>query len=222
MENGYHSSCVNQFAVDFSLDENIGDAICNVTRYRNFGDFVNEPLTSFETNRRRRLKETFAQELMKIIGSRLPPEVYENIGSHCLRDYATRLFKDAWAKKSHFGARDAAVRVTKSHAIWAQRIEFEGIQYIKSLSTTRRNQSDTKLFEATDSTRVNIYFAEDPLGIREVVMTRDDNTVLAQGENLSWVIGRGVALPFWFKLESDVSCSSLLHVDDLYLLASCY
>ncbi|CVK84813.1 uncharacterized protein FMAN_01740 [Fusarium mangiferae] len=203
MENGYHSSCVNQFTVDFSLDDNIGDAICNVTHYRNFGDFVKEPLASFETNRLRRLKEMLAQEFMNIIGGRLPLEVCENIGSHCLRDYATRLFKDAWAKKGHFGARDAAVRVTKSHAIWAQRIEFEGIQYIKSLSTTRRNQSDTKLFEATDGTRVNIYFAEDPLGIREVVMTRDDNTVLAQGENLSWVINRGVALPFWFKLESD-------------------
>ncbi|RKL46032.1 hypothetical protein BFJ72_g2941 [Fusarium proliferatum] len=203
MDNGYHSSCINQFAVDFSLDDKIGDAICNVTRHGNFGDFDNGPLASFETNRLRRLKEMFAQEFMNIIGGRLPLEVCENIGSHCMRDYATRLFKDAWAKKGHFGARDAAVRVTKSHAIWAQRIEFEGIQYIKSLSTTRRNQSDTKLFEATDGTRVNIYFVEDPLGIREVIMTRDDNTVLATGKNLSWVINRGVALPFWFKLESD-------------------
>ncbi|KLO85014.1 uncharacterized protein LW93_2899 [Fusarium fujikuroi] len=208
LENGYHSSCVNQFAVDFSLDDNIGDAICNVTRYRNFGDFVNEPLASFEANRLRRLKNMFAQEFMTIIGGRLPLEVCENIGGYCLSDYATRLyaarlFKDAWAKRGHFGARDAAVRVTKSHEVWAQHIEFEGIQYIKSLSTGRKSGSDTKLFEATDDTRVNIYFAEDPLGICEVVMTRDDNTVLAQGENLSWVINRGVALPFWFKPESD-------------------
>ncbi|CCT63052.1 uncharacterized protein FFUJ_00338 [Fusarium fujikuroi IMI 58289] len=149
-----------------------------------------------------------AQEFMTIIGGRLPLEVCENIGGYCLSDYTTRLyaarlFKDAWAKRGHFGSRDAAVHVTKSHEVWAQHIEFEGIQYIKSLSTGRKSGSDTKLFEATDDTRVNIYFAEDPLGIREVVMTRDDNTVLAQGENLSWVINRGVALPFWFKPESD-------------------
>ncbi|KAF5628794.1 hypothetical protein F52700_7886 [Fusarium sp. NRRL 52700] len=205
LEAGYHSSCVDQFAVDFSLGNNIHFAIWNATRYgdEDYGNIGNEPLPSFEANRLRRLKKMFAEEFMTTLGGRLPLEVCENIGRYCLRDYAARLFKDAWKNKSHFGAKDAAFRVAKSHEVWAQHIEFEGIQYVKSLSTTRRNESDTKLFGAAHGSRANIYFAEDLLGIREVVMTQDDDTPLTQGEDLAWVVNRRIALPFWFKSKSD-------------------
>ncbi|KAF5663918.1 hypothetical protein FDENT_13009 [Fusarium denticulatum] len=205
LETGYHSSCVDQFAVDLSPGDNTHIAIWNATRYGDtkYGNIGNEPLPSFEANRLRRLKKMFAEEFMTTIGGRLPLEVCENIGRYCLRDCAARLFKDAWGKKSHFGTRDAAFRVTKSHEVWAQHIEFEGIQYIKSLSTTRRNESDTKLFGAAHGTRVNIYFAEDLLGIREVIITQDDDTPLTQGEGFTWVVNRRIALPFWFKSKSD-------------------
>ncbi|KAF5251220.1 hypothetical protein FANTH_3655 [Fusarium anthophilum] len=205
LETGYHSSCVDQFAVDFSLGNNTHFDVWDATHYGDakYGNIGNEPLPSFEANRLRRLKRMFAGEFMTTIGGRLPLEVCENIGRYCLRDYAVRLLKDAWRKKSHFGTRDAAFRVTKSHEVWAQHIEFEGIQYIKSLSTTRRNESDTKLFGPAHGTRVNIYFAEDPRGIREVIMTQDDYTPLTQGEGLTWVINRRIALPFWFKSKSD-------------------
>ncbi|KAF5604864.1 hypothetical protein FPCIR_717 [Fusarium pseudocircinatum] len=205
LETGYHSSCVDQFAVDFSAGDNTHIAIWNVTRYGDakYGNNGNEPLPSFEANRLRRLKKMFAEEFMTTIGGRLPLEVCENIGSYFLRDYAVRLFIDTWEKKGHFGTKDAAFRVTNSHEVWAQHIDFEGIQYIKSLSTTRRNESDTKLFGAAHGTRVNIYFAEDFRGIREVIVTQDDDTPLTQGEGLTWVVNRRIALPFWFKSKSD-------------------
>ncbi|KAF5541060.1 hypothetical protein FMEXI_8081 [Fusarium mexicanum] len=200
LETGYHSSCVDQIPADFSL----GD-MWNAARYgdERYGNIGNEPLPSFEANRLRRLKKMFAEEFMTTIECRLPLEVCENIGRYCLREYAARLLKDAWTKKSHSGTRDAAFRVTKSHEVWAQHIEFEGIQYIKSLSTNRRNESDAKLFGAAHGTRVNIYFAEDLRGIREVIMTQDDDTPLNQGEGLTWVVKRRIALPFWFKSKSD-------------------
>ncbi|RBQ76619.1 hypothetical protein FVER14953_00283 [Fusarium verticillioides] len=205
LETGYHSSCVDSFAVDFTLAGNTITAIWNVTRYRDtrYGNIDDEPFPSFEANRLRRLKKMFAEEFMTNIGGRLPLEVCENIGRYCLRDYAARLFKDTWEKKSHFGTKDANFRVAKPYDVWAQHIEFEGIQYIKSLSTTRRNESDTKLLGAAHGTHVNIYYAEDLLGIREVIVTEDDDTPLTQEEGLTWVVNRRIALPFWFKSKSD-------------------
>ncbi|KAF5559478.1 hypothetical protein FNAPI_4697 [Fusarium napiforme] len=208
-EEGFHSACVAQFSkplrngtpVNPFADSDIWMATYHgKSRYSTAYD---EPPPSFEVNRLRRLKKMFAQELMTITGGRLPLEVCENIAQYCLSDYATRLLKEAREKRGDPGPRNAKLHVKDSGVVWAQHVEFEGIQYIKSLSTSRKNESDTKLFDPRGGTHVNIYFAEDLLGIREVVMTRDDNTVLTQGENLSWVVNRGVALPFWFTIESD-------------------
>ncbi|KAF5720474.1 hypothetical protein FMUND_4296 [Fusarium mundagurra] len=209
LEKGFHSACVAQFSKPLRngapvypfVNSDIWKATHRgKTRY---SITYNELPPSFEANRLRRLKKMFAQELKTITGGRLPLEVCENIGRYCLSDYATRLVKEALETRGDLGPRDTAFHVKDSGAVWAQHVEFEGIQYVKSLSTSRRNESDTKLFEPIDGTHVNVYFAEDPLGIREVVMTRDDNTVLTQGENLSWIVNRRVALPFWFRFESD-------------------
>ncbi|EWY92497.1 hypothetical protein FOYG_06048 [Fusarium oxysporum NRRL 32931] len=141
-----------------------------------YGVGYTELLPSVEAARVRRLKKRFAQELIAIVGYRLPFEICENIGRYCFSGYATKLINDVWSNKDFAGPRDATLQVTKSRSIWAQHIEFEGLQYIKSLSTTRKSESDTKLFEATSGIRVSVYFAEDCLGIREVVITQDDNT----------------------------------------------
>ncbi|WKT39918.1 hypothetical protein QSH57_001737 [Fusarium oxysporum f. sp. vasinfectum] len=139
-----------------------------------------ELLPSVEAARVRRLKKRFSQELMAIVGYRLPLEIY------------------------FAGPRHATLRVTKSGSIWAQHVEFEGLQYIKSLSTTRKSESDKKLFEATSGIRVSVYFAEGCLGIREVVITQDDNTPsLNQDKGLRWVVNRRKALPFSFEYKTD-------------------
>ncbi|KAK2683834.1 hypothetical protein RAB80_001780 [Fusarium oxysporum f. sp. vasinfectum] len=163
-----------------------------------------ELLPSVEAARVRRLKKRFAQELMAIVGYRLPLEICENIGRYCLSEYATKLINDVWSNKDFAGPRHATLRVTKSRSIWAQHVEFEGLQYIKSLSTTRKSESDTKLFEATSGIRVSVYFAEGCLGIREVVITQDDNTPsLNQDKGLRWVVNRRKALPFSFEYKTD-------------------
>jgi hypothetical protein len=137
-----------------------------------------------------------------------------------LSEYATKLINDVWSNKDFAGPRHATLRVTKSGSIWAQHVEFEGLQYIKSLSTTRKSESDKKLFEATSGIRVSVYFAEGCLGIREVVITQDDNTPsLNQDKGLRWVVNRRKALPFSFEYKTDVSYFSILdNTGDLHLL----
>jgi hypothetical protein len=97
LENGYHSACVGLVAKDLFVDGSLDSAIWNATRYggASYVDGYTEPLPFFEANRLRRLKEMFAQEFMTVIRCHLPLEVCENIGRYCLREYATRLIKDA-------------------------------------------------------------------------------------------------------------------------------
>ncbi|RYC88446.1 hypothetical protein BFJ63_vAg8664 [Fusarium oxysporum f. sp. narcissi] len=201
LEKGYHPECVHLVAKGLPFGDSIHCAIKDRTSY---GVGYTELLPPVKAARVRRLKKRFAQELMAIVGYRLPLEICENIGRYCLSEYATKLINDVWSNKDFAGPRHATLRVTKSCSIWAQHVEFEGLQYIKSLSTTRKSESDTKLFEATSGIRVSVYFAEDCLGIREVVITQDDNnTSLNRDKGLKWVVNRRKALPFSFKYKTD-------------------
>ncbi|KAG5820171.1 hypothetical protein H9Q71_000709 [Fusarium xylarioides] len=184
LEKGYHSECVHLVAKGLSSGDSIHRAIKGRIGY---GIGYSELLPSMEAARVHRLKKRFGQDLMAIVGYYLPLEICENIGRHCLSGYATNLINDVWSNKDFAGPQYAALQVTDSSSIWAQHVEFEGLQYIKSLSTARRSESDTKLFEATPGILVSVYFAEDCLGIREVVITRDDHTPsLNQDKGLKW------------------------------------
>ncbi|CZR33285.1 uncharacterized protein FPRO_01815 [Fusarium proliferatum ET1] len=183
-EKGYHSECVHLVAKGLPFGDSVHRAIRDGTSY---GVGYTELLPSVEPARVRRLKDKFAQEFMAIVGHRLPFEICEIIGRHCLSEYATKLINDVWSNKNFAGPQHASLRVTESSSIWVQHVEFEGLQYIKSLSTTRKSESDTKLFESTPGILVSIYFAEDCLGIREVAITRDDHTPsLNQDKDLSF------------------------------------
>ncbi|KAF9779366.1 hypothetical protein IL306_001911 [Fusarium sp. DS 682] len=215
-ELGYHSACVDLAGDDlYDSDGYLHSGIWHAT---NYGGLHTEPLPSFEENRLHRLKDMFVQEIATILGGRLPFDVCENIGRYCcLREYATRLFTEAWSNRGGFRPEDAAFRVTKSHSIWAQHIEFEGLKYMKSLSTTRRNESDTNIFAAESGKFLNIYIGEDCLDIREVIITQDDKLPsLNQDGRLRWVVHRNRMLPFWFKVKSD---TVLPNDPDTYQLA---
>ncbi|KAF5571539.1 hypothetical protein FPHYL_285 [Fusarium phyllophilum] len=202
LENGYHSECVDLVAKSLPLGNSLQRTILDRTSHE-VG--YTKLLPSVEADRIRRLKKMFAQEFIVIIGYRLPLEICENIGRYCLSEYATKLINDVWTNKDFPGPRDLAIRVNASRSIWAQRVEFEGRQYIKSFSTTRKSESDTKLFEAIPGIRASVYFAVDLLGIRKVAITQDDNTPsLNQGDGLRWVVNRQKDLPFSIKVKSDL------------------
>ncbi|KAF5663782.1 hypothetical protein FCIRC_11071 [Fusarium circinatum] len=201
LEKGYHSECVHLVAKGLPFGDSIHRTIKDRTGY---GVGHNELLPSREAGRVRRLKKMFAQEFMVIVRYRLPLEICENIGRDCLSEYATKLINRVWSDKDFAGPQHATLRVTTSGSVWAQHVEFEGLQYIKSLSATRKSESDTKLFEATSDIRVNVYFAEDCLGIRDVVITEYDSIPsLNQDKDLRWVVSRRKALPFSFKYNTD-------------------
>ncbi|KAF4498912.1 catechol O-methyltransferase [Fusarium agapanthi] len=172
LEKGYHSECVHLVAKGLPFGDSVHRAIKDRTGY---GIGYSELLPSTESARVYRLTKMFAQEFMPIVGYRLPLEICEY------------LINGVWSNKDFVGPQHATLRVTNSCSVWAQHVEFEGLQYIKSLSATRKSESDTKLFEATCD-RVNVYFAEDCLGIRDVVITEYDNTPsLNQDKDLRWV-----------------------------------
>ncbi|SCO78900.1 uncharacterized protein FRV6_03113 [Fusarium oxysporum] len=83
LEKGYHSECVHMVAKSLPFADSIHCAIRDRTSY---GVGYTELLPSVEAARVRRLKKRFAQELMAIVGYRLPLEICENIGRYCLSD----------------------------------------------------------------------------------------------------------------------------------------
>ncbi|KAG9508109.1 hypothetical protein J7337_001669 [Fusarium musae] len=201
LEKGYHSECVDLVAKGLPSADSIHRTIEGRIGY---GIGYSKLLPSMEAARVHRLQKRFGQDLMAIVAYRIPLEICENIGRYSLSGYATNLINDVWSNKDFAGPQHASLRVTDSSSIWAQHVEFEGLQYIKSLSTARRSESDTKLFEATPGIVVSVYFAEDCLGIRQVLITRDDHTPsLNQDEGLRWVINRRKPLPFSFKYKTD-------------------
>ncbi|KAF5984965.1 hypothetical protein FCOIX_2308 [Fusarium coicis] len=201
LEKGYHSECVDLVAKGLPSADYIHRTIKGRIGYE-IG--YSELLPSMEAARVHRLQKRFGQDLMAIVAYRLPLEICENIGRYSLSGYTTNLINDVWSNKDFAGPRHASLRMTDSSSIWAQHVEFEGLQYIKSLSTARRTESDTKLFEATPGVVVSVYFAEDCLGVREVLITRDDHTPsLNQDEGLRWVINRRKPLPFSFRYKTD-------------------
>ncbi|KAJ0135722.1 Uncharacterized protein HZ326_21253 [Fusarium oxysporum f. sp. albedinis] len=111
LEKGYHPECVHLVAKGLPFGDSIHCAIKDRTSY---GVGYTELLPSVEAARVRRLKKRFAQELMAIVGYRLPFEICENIGRYCLSGYATKLINDVWSNKDFAGPRDATLQVTKS------------------------------------------------------------------------------------------------------------
>ncbi|KAF4447885.1 hypothetical protein F53441_8635 [Fusarium austroafricanum] len=144
-------------------------------------------------------------ETIYVFINRLPLEVCEKVASYCLREHATKLFRDVWLQRDRSSSKEINLRLSSQARVWAQHVEIEGRQYVKSITTRRQTKDDTRLVKCNTGDHLNIYFAEDSLGIREVIITHNDELPpIDPDAGLRWVVNRHRDVPFSINMKSDI------------------
>ncbi|KAF5571540.1 hypothetical protein FPHYL_286 [Fusarium phyllophilum] len=173
------------------------------------GSFI-QPPPSAVAKRTRWLKSSLSLEVRHAIKNRLPIEVCENIAAYCLSEYATNLHLDAWQHRDSSDPNgDITLPVFNGQTVWAQYVEIEGRNYIKSLSTVRMNENDTMVFmvkpKPYSRMGLEMYFAEDSLGVRSVIACSDDGVRGTKEPGLRWayIPHRFYNLPLYIRMKFD-------------------
>ncbi|KAF5971183.1 hypothetical protein FBULB1_9381 [Fusarium bulbicola] len=210
IEHGYHQACV-AFVQPGPLIKNWLYRLFHVTS--GSSEFIEVP-SSFTIRRTQWIKQTIATDLRQALGGRLPEEIYRHIASFCVRERACQLLRDLWLDH---GTPDndiiKAFYIGRYTSVWAQHVEVEGLRYVKSLSTRRVTQQDTLVFKARFKKRsatnrpeafLNIYSSRDHLGIRDIIITEDEELpALKMESGLSWVVHRRQKTPLRFTSRDD-------------------
>ncbi|KAM0551747.1 hypothetical protein ACHAPJ_008315 [Fusarium lateritium] len=207
-EKGYHQDCAELFWPDLTMVDSSDEDIFNATGYGSDGA---EPPSSFEASRVKRLQESFALKLHSILNSiegalhnRFPPEICQYFASYFLRERAVQIVRDLWMEPGHPKPKDANLVVLDTRSYWVQYVEIEGLQYVKSLSGRRQSAHDKKLFTAAPDASLNFYFGSDSLGIRKIIVKRNDKLPKIFPRTwLTWVVYRHQKAPFWFRMNYD-------------------
>ncbi|RKL46176.1 hypothetical protein BFJ72_g3084 [Fusarium proliferatum] len=209
IEWGYHQACV-AFVQPRTLTKNWYYDLFDVTA--GSSDFI-EPPSSWDKRRTQWMKQTIAADLRQTLGGCLPEEIYQHIASFCVRERACQLLKDLWRDHSHTNYIIKTLYIGRYTSVWAQHVEVEGLRYVKSLSTRRLTQQDTLVFKARFKKKsatnrpeafLNIYYSQDHLGIRGIIITEDEELPPLRMElGLSWAVHRHQKTPFRFTLRDD-------------------
>ncbi|KAF4956029.1 hypothetical protein FGADI_4202 [Fusarium gaditjirri] len=166
-----------------------------------------QPPPSVVAQRTRWLKSSLSLELRQAINNRLPIEVCDNVAAYCISEYATNLHLNTWQRRDPSDPNeDIALPVFNGQTVWAQYVEVEGRNYVKSLSTVRMNDDDTKVFTAKSDFYSSMYFTEDSLGVRSVVVCPDDDATRCIDEpGLLWVLvpREYYRSPFYIRMNFD-------------------
>lgn len=139
-----------------------------------------------------------------------------------MRERACLILRELWLDPNRPNCWIKSLFIGRNNFIWAQNMEVEGLRYVRSRSTRRLTQQDTLVFKARYRKRgarnrpeacLNIYYSEDHGGIREVIITEDNELPsLNMGPGLSWSISRHQDTPLQFLIWYDVS-SPILSYD---------
>jgi hypothetical protein len=212
-DKGFHAACAKIVGDDIFAKGFLESCTWDLVRFR-FQDSFSQPPPSFLALRTRRLKSSLALELRHAVRHRLPIEVCENVATYCLSEYATKLHLDAWQHRDPGGPKEEVILpIFEGQSVWAQYVEIEDRNYVKSLSTARINENDTKLFVAKPKfpshMYLKMYFDEDSLGVRSVIVGSDDGIRCVHEPGLRWVSipSDFYHLPFYIKMKFDVSLS---------------
>ncbi|TVY69374.1 hypothetical protein Focb16_v001753 [Fusarium oxysporum f. sp. cubense] len=171
------------------------------------------PPVSWTKRRTRWIKESIAADLRRVINGGLPEEICQYIASFCMRERACLILRELWLDPNRPNCWIKSLFIRRNNSIWAQNMEVEGLRYAKSLSARRLTQQDTLVFKARYRKRgarnrpaacLNIYYSEDHGGIREVIITEDNELPSLNMEpGLSWSISRHQDTPPQFVLRYD-------------------
>ncbi|KAF5541058.1 hypothetical protein FMEXI_8079 [Fusarium mexicanum] len=193
IEYGYHQACVAFVQPGISTKNWLND-LFEVTS--GISDFIEAP-SSFNIRRTQWIKQTITTDLRQALGGRLPEEIYQHIASFCVRERACQLLRDLWLDHGTPSNKIIkALYVARYTSVWAQHVEVEGLRYVKSLSTRRVTLQDTLVFKARFKKRsatnrleafLNIHYSQDHLGIRDIIITEDEEQpALKMESGLSW------------------------------------
>ncbi|SCN90467.1 uncharacterized protein FFB20_08715 [Fusarium fujikuroi] len=164
---------------------------------------------SWTQRRTRWIKDSIAADLTQAIRGRLPQEICQHIASFCMRERACLILRDLWLDPARLKGWLKILTIGRNKSVWAQNVEVEGLRYVRSLSTRRLTKQDTLVYKARYRKRsahnrpeacLNIYYSEDHGGIREVIITEDNELPnLSMEPGLSWSICRHQKTPLRVK-----------------------
>ncbi|KAF5604861.1 hypothetical protein FPCIR_714 [Fusarium pseudocircinatum] len=209
VEQGFHPCCV-KILKPKTLVKNWSFNLSDVTSGR---QHYLRPPVSWTKRRTRWYKESIASDLRQAINGRLPEEICQYIASFCMRERACLILRDLWLDLARPKDWIKKLNIGRNKSIWAQNMEVEGLRYVRSLSTRRLTKQDTLVYKARYKKRsarsrpeacLNIYYSEDHGGIREVIVTKDEEMPSLNIEpGLSWTVSRHQETPLQFVLRYD-------------------
>lgn len=210
-QKAFHTGCF-QVAGDVVFAKGFLESCTwNLFKFRFYGSFIQPPPSSV-AKRTRWLRTSLSLEIRHAIKNRLPIEVCENVATYCLSEYATKLHLDAWQHRDPSDPNEeVTLPISNGQPVWAQYIEIEGHNYVKSLSTVRTNVNDTTVFMVKPKLNslmgLKMYFTEDSLGVRSVIASSDDGIQSTEEPGLRWVSipSKTYNLPFYIRMNFDVS-----------------
>ncbi|KAJ0135723.1 ZEB2-regulated ABC transporter 1 [Fusarium oxysporum f. sp. albedinis] len=180
------------------------------------------PPVSWTKRRTRWIKESIAADLRQAINGGLPEEICQYIANFCMCERACLILRELWLDPNRPNCWIKSLFIGRNNSIWAKNMEVEGLRYVRSLSTRRLTQQDALVFETRYRKRgarnrpeacLIIYYSEDHGGIREVIITEDNELPSLNMEpGLSWSISRHQDTLLQFVLRYDVS-SPILSYD---------
>ncbi|KAF4447884.1 hypothetical protein F53441_8634 [Fusarium austroafricanum] len=211
IERGYHPACValvekDLLARHWKLDIPLLDShIYEATGGRKI---FYQPPPSFTARRANWLKQSIATDLLQALGGRLPEEICRHIASYCVRERACQIVRDLWMDPRRPKRGYRYIYIGNGSSVWAQHIEIEGLRYVKSLSISRQSKNDTLLFKPKykpkHNTCLNLYYAENHLGVCQVIINQDDELPSMNTESgLNWCVMRHPNSPFWLRTNTD-------------------
>ncbi|PNP79977.1 hypothetical protein FNYG_06674 [Fusarium nygamai] len=209
-QKAFHAGCF-QIAGDIVFSKGFLESCTwNLDGFDFHGSFT-QPPPSTVAKRTRWLKSSLSLEVRHAIKNRLPIEVCENIAAYCLSEYATTLHLDAWQSRDPSDPNEnIALPVFNGQTVWAQYVEIEGRNYVKSLSTVRMNANDTMVFMVKAKPYsfmwLGMYFAEDSLGVRSVIAYSGDGVRGTEEPGLRWVSipYRDYNSPLYLRVKFDL------------------
>ncbi|KAF5598107.1 hypothetical protein FPANT_3871 [Fusarium pseudoanthophilum] len=209
-QKAFHAGCFQVAGDAVFVKGFLESCTWNLVRFGLFHGSFTQPPPSAVAKRTRWLRSSLSLEVRHAIKNRLPTEVCESIAAYCLSEYATKLHLDAWKSQDPSDPDDdLTLPVSNGQTVWAQYVEIEGCNYVKSLSTVRMNEDDTMVFTAKknfgSSMELGMYFAEDSLGVRSVVACSDDEIRGTEEPGLRWayIPRRCYNLPLLIRMRFD-------------------
>lgn len=163
------------------------------------------PTKHEESGRRRWIRDRLALQLSTYHareGLHLAPEICRLIADELQQCYSAAKARSLWAP-----SRIPCSRITTAKSIWCGFVEFEGIDYVSSLSNAHSEQAPGLISPHTDHPEY-LLVAENHLGITKLLLASSrDSLAIDNTPGLWWRTIRFGGGELTIDIESDVSRS---------------